>query len=262
LLNDNATASVLIVLTLLISMSPFVIAGALAERIGRRPEILAGMLISALSIMPAYSGLLTVGNPMLATLQTTAPVSVYATSTRFDLFASAAELGDATRARDHLAKRGISYSNAPPLEGSELVIPVQDTHIVGFDRKLLQQTLAEAGYPDRSAVTRLESLSDLNSAHVKLTALILSMIVGAGLTYGPGATFLAEVFPTRVRYTALSVWNHITRAWFGGFTPLTAAWLVVSSGDVLAGLWYPVVLMGTAFVLALWVVPETRGHSL
>jgi len=107
-------ASVLIVLALLISMSSVVIAGALAERIGRRTEILAGMLISALSIMPAYSGPLTVGNPMLATLQTAVPVSVYVTSTRFDPFASAAKLGDATRARDHLAKRGISYSNAPP----------------------------------------------------------------------------------------------------------------------------------------------------
>lgn len=262
LLIDNATASVLIVLALLIGMSTFVLAGTLADRIGRRPVILAGMLVSALSIMPAYTGLLTVGNPMLATLQTTAPVSVYATPTRFDPFASAAELDDATRARDYLAKRGISYSNAPPLEGSELVITVNDTRIVGFDRELLQQTLAEAGYPDKSAVTRLESLSDLDSTHVKLIALILIMIVGAGLTCGPGATFLAEVFPTRIRYTALSVPYHITSAWFGGFMPLTAAWLVARSGDVLAGLWYPVVVMSTAFVLALWVVPETRGRSL
>ncbi len=139
---------------------------------------------------------------------------------------------------------------------------MKDSRIVGFDRERLQQALADAGYPDQSAVTRLESLSDLDSTHVKLITLILIMIVGAGLTCGPGATFLAEVFPTRIRYTALSVPYHITSAWFGGFMPLTAAWLVARSGDVLAGLWYPVVVMGTAFVLALWIVPETRGRSL
>jgi hypothetical protein len=243
-------------------MGTFVVAGSLADRIGRRPVILAGMLISALSIMPVYSGLLSVGNPTLATVQITAPVSVHAAPTRFDPFASATELDDATRARDYLAKRGISYSNAPPFEGWELVITVRDLRIEGFDRERLQQALADAGYPDTSAVTRLESISDLDSTHVKLIALILIMIVGAGLTCGPGATFLAEVFPTRIRYTALSVPYHITSAWFGGFMPLTAAWLVARSGDVLAGLWYPVAVMGTAFVLALWIVPETRGRSL
>jgi len=262
LLIDNATASVLIVSALIIGMSAFVLAGTLADRIGRRPVMLAGMLISAVSIIPVYSGLLVVGNPTLATVQTTAPVSVYATPTRFDPFASAAELDEATRARDYLAKRGISYSNAAPLNEADLVIAVNQTRIVGFDRERLQQALVDAGYPDKSSVTRLESLSDLNTVHLTLVGLILIMIVGAGFTCGPGATFLAEVFPTRIRYTALSVPYHLTSAWFGGFMPLTAAWLVARSGDVLAGLWYPVAVMGTAFVLTLWIVPETRGRNL
>ena len=92
--------------------------------------------------------------------------------------------------------------------------------------------------------------------------LILSLIVGAGLTCGPGAAWLAEIFPTRIRYTALSVPYHLTSAWFGGFMPLTAAWLVARSGDVLAGLWYPVIVMSSAFVLALWLMPETRDRQL
>ncbi|MFM7395841.1 MAG: MFS transporter [Gammaproteobacteria bacterium] len=262
LLIDNATASVLIVGALLIGMGTFLLAGTLADRIGRRPVILTGMLISAVSIMPVYSGLLAVGNPTLATVQTTAPVSVYAVPTRFDPFASAAELDEATRARDYLAKRGISYANAAPVDEAALIITANETRIVGFDRERLQQALIDAGYPDTSAVTRLESLADLDVTHLNLVGLILIMIVGAGFTCGPGATFLAEVFPTRIRYTALSVPYHLTSAWFGGFMPLTAAWLVARSGDVLAGLWYPVAVMGTAFVLALWVVPETRGRSL
>jgi hypothetical protein len=107
----------------------------------------------------------------------------------------------------------------------------------------------------------LQRVSDLDVTHWSLVGLILLMIIGAGLTCGPGAGWLAEAFPTRIRYTALSVPYHLTSAWFGGFMPLTAAWLVARSGDVLAGLWYPVAVMAIAFVLALKFVPETRGRE-
>ena len=263
LLIDNATASALIVAALLLGMSVFVAAGALADRVGRRPVMLVGMLLSALSIMPAYSGLMAVGNPDLSRVQITAPVTVYAAPTRFDPFASVTDLDDATRARDYLAKRGISYSNAAPVTNVEpLIITVADQRLVGFDRTALQQALANAGYPEKSAVAPLGSPADLEATHLKLIGLIFLMIVGAGLTCGPGAGWLAEIFPTRIRYTALSVPYHLTSAWFGGFMPLTATWLVARSGDVLAGLWYPVVVMGTTFVLALWLVPETRDSEL
>jgi MFS family permease len=263
LLVDNATASVIIVIALLLGMVFFVGAGALADRIGRRPVMLVGMLLSTVAIMPAYSGLLAVGNPALAAVQASAPVTVYAAPTRFDPFANTSELDDATRARDYLAKRGISYRNAPPVaSGESLAITVADTRLTGFDREALQQALAAAGYPQRSAVTPLSQPGDLDATHLKLVGLILLMILGAGLTCGPGAGWLAEIFPTRIRYTALSVPYHLTSAWFGGFMPLTAAWLVARSGDVLAGLWYPVAVMGSAFILALWLVPETRDREL
>jgi hypothetical protein len=225
--------------------------------------MLVGMLLSTVAIMPAYSGLLAVGNPALAAVQASAPVTVYAAPTRFDPFANTSELDDATRARDYLAKRGISYLNAPPVaSGESLAITVADTRLTGFDREALQQALAAAGYPQRSAVTPLSQPGDLDATHLKLVGLILLMILGAGLTCGPGAGWLAEIFPTRIRYTALSVPYHLTSAWFGGFMPLTAAWLVARSGDVLAGLWYPVAVMGSAFILALWLVPETRDREL
>ena len=262
LLIDNATASLMIVIALLLGMGFFVGGGALADHVGRRPVMLAGMLLSALAIMPAYSGLLAVGNPALAAVQASAPITLYAAPTRFDPFAGAADLDAATRARDYLAKRGISYANAAPLDGEPLVITVAGTRLVGFDRETLQQTLTDAGYPERSAVTSLSNVADLDATHLKLIGLILLMILGAGLTCGPGAGWLAEIFPTRIRYTALSVPYHLTSAWFGGFMPLTAAWLVARSGDVLAGLWYPVAVMGSAFVLALWLVPETRDREL
>ena len=263
LLIDNATASTLIIIALLLGMAAFVGAGALADRIGRRPVMLTGMLLTTLIIMPAYSGLLAIGNPALANAQVAAPITVFAEPTRFDPFANPGELDDATRARDYLAKRGISYTNAPARSaGAPLVIAVAETRLVGFDRDALARALAAAGYPEKSAVRPIESVGDLEARHFSLIGLILLMILGAGLTCGPGAGWLAEIFPTRIRYTALSVPYHLTSAWFGGFMPLTAAWLVARSGDVLAGLWYPVAVMGGAFVLALWLVPETKDHDL
>ena len=262
LLIDNATASTLVVVALLIGMVAFVGAGALADRIGRRPVMLAGMLLTALVIMPAYSGLLAVGNPALAAAQAASPVTVFAAPAKFDPFATG-ELDEATRARDYLAKRGISYRNAPARAASQpLVIAIAETELVGFDRAVLARTLAAAGYPEKSAVRALERPDDLEARHFSLIGLMLVMIVGAGLTCGPGAGWLAEIFPTRIRYTALSVPYHLTSAWFGGFMPLTAAWLVARSGDVLAGLWYPVAVMGVAFALACWLVPETKDRNL
>ncbi|MFM7434374.1 MAG: MFS transporter, partial [Gammaproteobacteria bacterium] len=139
---------------------------------------------------------------------------------------------------------------------------VAESRLSGFDRDALQGALTAAGYPQRSAVRPIEGMGDINLTHLKLIGLIFLMIVGAGLTCGPGAGWLAEIFPTRIRYTALSVPYPLTSAWFGGFMPLTAAWLVARSGDVLAGLWYPVTVMASAFVLALWLVPETRNREL
>lgn len=261
LLIDTATASAMIMGALLIGISVYVGAGALSDRIGRRPVMLAGMLVTAIVIMPAYQTLLKVGNPELAAAQQRAPITVFAAATRFDPLADPSDIDAATRARDFLAKRGISYTNGEP-QGEELRIRIGDAEWVGFDPVALSTGLAQAGYPQQSAVTPLNSLADLDATHLKIMGLILLMIVGAGLTCGPGAGWLAEIFPTRIRYTALSVPYHLTSAWFGGFMPLTATWLVARSGDVLAGLWYPVIVMSVAFVLGLMFIQETRGREI
>jgi MFS family permease len=262
LLVDSSTTSVMIVVALLLGVPVYAAAGALSDRLGRRPVMLAGMLLAAVAVMPAYSGLLAIGNPELAAAQQRAPVTVHAEPTRFDPFADAAKLDAATRARDYLAKRGISYENAAPLPGTPLSITIAGQRLDGFDRDALGSALAAAGYPTAAATPRIGSLSDLDATHFKLIGLILVMIVGAGLTCGPGAAWLSEIFPTRIRYTALSVPYHLTSAWFGGFMPLTAAWLVARTGDVLSGLWYPIVVMGSCFVLSLFLMKESRGNDL
>jgi hypothetical protein len=95
-----------------------------------------------------------------------------------------------------------------------------------------------------------------------LIALLFGLISSAALTCGPGAAFLAELFPTRIRYTSLSLPYHLTSAWFGGFMPLTATWLVARSGDNLAGLLYPISVTATCLVLSAWLMRETRGAPL
>jgi hypothetical protein len=266
LLVDTATASALIVGALLVGITVYVGAGTLSDRIGRRPVMLLGMALTAVVIMPAYQTMLKVGNPELAMAQDRSPVTVIAAPTRFDPLASPEEIDDATRARDFLAKRGISYTNESPPPATNLKpvlqIRIGETAMQGFDAAMLAERLQEAGYPQRSAVAPISTLGDLNLTHFKIIGLIFVMILGAGLTCGPGAGWLAEIFPTRIRYTALSVPYHLTSAWFGGFMPLTATWLVARSGDVLAGLWYPVVVMSVAFVLGLFFIRETRGQEI
>jgi len=262
LLIDSSTTSIIIVIALLIGVPIYTAAGALSDRIGRRPVMLSGMALAALAVMPAYQGMLTVGNPQLAAAQRAAPVMVYAAPTRFDPFADASKLDAATRARDFLAKRGISYSNAAPLAEAPLTVQIAGRRLEGFDRDALGAALADAGYPTRAATPKLSSPSDLEASHLKLIGWILLMIIGAGLTCGPGAAWLSEIFPTRIRYTSLSVPYHLTSAWFGGFMPLTAAWLVARSGNVLAGLWYPIVVISVCFVLSLFLMKESRGNDL
>lgn len=262
LLVDAGTASLLIVLVLLVGVAAYVGAGALSDRIGRKPVILSGIVVLLVTIFPVYRGLISVGNPALEAAQNSAPVVVLAAPTRFDPFVESAKLDEATRARDFLAKRGISYTNGNPRPDAALVIRIGEREWIGFDREALTDGLAEAGYPTRSAITPVKTLGDLDAGHFALMGLILILIVGAGLTCGPGAGWLAEIFPTRIRYTALSFPYHVTSGWLGGFMPLTATWLVARSGDVTAGLWYPIVVMGVALLVALPLMPETRGRSL
>lgn len=268
---DAGTAAAVLGTAVLAGLVLFLAAGALSDRYGRRPVMLSGMLLTALAVIPAYRTMLDLGNPALAAAQRSAPVTVYAPPTRFDPFASAASLDDATRLRDALAKRGISYTNAPldaaPSIGeargdATVVVTIAAERLTGFDKKRLDAALDAAGYPTASAVAPLKDPADLDKLHLALVGCLLVMILGAALTCGPGAGWLAELFPTRIRYTSLSVPYHLTSAWFGGFMPLTAAWLVARSGDVLAGLWYPVVVMGVMFLLALRWMPETRGSEL
>jgi MFS family permease len=251
---DFATSGLLAGLAMLLGIPLFLGAGALSDRIGRRPVILAGMLLATVVVWPAYHGLQSVGHPAMARSAASAPVVVEAAPTRFSPF-STAKPDAATQVRDLLAKRGISYRNEPARPGTAVVLRVGDVELRDFDAAAINAALAAAGYPAQAS---LPPIGEFPAAHLALVGLLLLLIASAALTCGPGAGFLAELFPTRIRYTSLSFPYHLTSAWFGGFMPLTATWLVARSGDIFAGLVYPIAVTATCFVLALWLMPETR----
>lgn len=254
---DFSTAAMLAGLAMTIGIPMFVGAGALSDRIGRKPVILAGMLLSTLVVMPAYRGLQAIGHPAMAQSAAATTIVVHAAPAQFSPF-STAPPDAAAAARDFFAQRGISYSNEPPLAGAPLVVRIGAQELAGFDRPALLAALANAGFPTAPSLRVITSPFDLDRSHWLLLGLILSMIAGAALTCGPGAALLAESFPTRVRYTSLSFPYHLTSAWFGGFMPLTATWLVARSGDIFAGLVYPITVTATCFVLCIFLLRETH----
>jgi hypothetical protein len=255
---DFLNSGLLAGIAMVIGIPLFLGAGALSDRIGRKPVILAGMLLATVVVWPVYHGLQSVGHPAMARSVQSAPVVVYAAPTRFSPF-STAQPDEATQARDLLAKRGISYRNEPARPDAAVVVRVGDTELRGFDADAINAALAAAGYPGKAS---LPPISEFSGTHATLVALLVLLIASAALTCGPGAGFLAELFPTRIRYTSLSFPYHLTSAWFGGFMPLTATWLVARSGDIFAGLVYPIAVTATCFVLTLWLMPETHRDRM
>ncbi len=255
---DFTTYAVLGTIALTLGIPMFLGAGALSDRIGRKPVMLAGMLLATLVVWPAYHGLQGFGHPAMAGPAAAAPVTVFAGPTDFNPF-STAKPPPATQARDLLARRGVSYRNEPARPDRSLVVRIGGVEIEGFDPVRLNDALAAAGYPVRSS---LPPLSEFSGTHAALIVCLLALIASAALTCGPGAAFLSELFPTRIRYTSLSFPYHLTSAWFGGFMPLTATWLVARSGDIFAGLVYPIAVTAVCFVLALWLMPETHRTEM
>src|SRR5690606_15341847 len=230
--------------------------GWLSDRIGRKPIILAGCALAAVLYFPLFSALTAAANPALADAQARAPVTVYADpdtcSVQFDPIARAAfaRTGCDT-AKSALAKAGIPYANQATagetvVRIGERELPVADK--ASFDAAL-PGLLAEAGYPAAGETP------ELNTPLVIAILVVLVLLVT--MVYGPIAALVVELFPARIRYTALSLPYHIGNGWFGGFLPTISFAVVAATGDIYAGLWYPVGVAALTFVVGLLFLPET-----
>ncbi|KAA0087362.1 MFS transporter [Trinickia soli] len=268
---DGTSANILIALGLLIGTPFFVFFGSLSDRIGRKPVIMAGCLIAALTYFPLFKALTHYANPALEAAEQRAPIVVVANpdecSFQFNPVGTAKFTSSCDIAKSALAKSGLNYANVAAPAGTQAQIKVGDTVIDTYDGKAadakdkattfdktLAGTLKSAGYPAKADPAQL---------NWPMTVAILTLLViYVTMVYGPIAAMLVEMFPTRIRYTSMSLPYHIGNGWFGGFLPATAFAIVAAQGNIYSGLWYPVVVAMVTFVIGMLFVKETKDSNI
>lgn len=255
---DPVAANLLLGGALLMGSPFYVLCGRLSDRIGRKPVMLAGMLASSLTLFPLFKGLTHYANPQLAEAVRANPV-VVASDPRtcgfqFDPLGQRRNASDCDKAKALLSKMGVPYSNLRLPAGAAIEIKVGSGLLTGFDSQALQSALKAATYPYRA---------DLAQTNIGMVlVLLVALVVLATMVYGPLAAALVETFPTRIRYTALSVPYHVGVGWIGGLLPTVAFSLVVATGNIYYGLWYPVVIAAVSFLIGLRYMKETRGQDI
>ncbi|HVV64272.1 MAG TPA: MFS transporter [Rhizomicrobium sp.] len=246
----------------------------LSDRVGRKPVMLFGLALAAVGFIPGFQMLAQAANPALADAAQKSPIVVVAApgdcSLQFDLIGKAKFVSSCDIAKSALASAGVPYDNALSpgahpasvrIARESLVAPdgskMSATELVSAKARFgarLETMLARAGYPRSAASDRIDV--------GRVLLYLMIFIVAATALYGPQAAALVELFPTRIRYTALSVPYHIGVGWFGGFLPATAFAIVAATGDIYAGLWYPVVIAAAGFFATLLFIPETRNRDI
>ncbi|AYZ66193.1 MFS transporter [Burkholderia multivorans] len=268
---DGSSANILIAIALLIGTPFFVFFGSLSDRIGRKPIILAGCLIAALTYFPLFKALTHYANPQLELATMKAPITVVADpatcSFQFNPVGTSKFTNSCDIAKSALAKAGLNYENVAAAAGTNAQIKVGDTVIDAYDGKAadakakgaafdktLAATLKSAGYPAKA---------DPSQLNWPMTIVILTiLVIYVTAVYGPIAAMLVEMFPTRIRYTSMSLPYHIGNGWFGGFLPATAFAIVAAQGNIYSGLWYPIVIALATFVIGLLFVKETKDSNI
>ncbi len=249
---DFKLSYLLVAVALLIGTPFFVFFGRLSDRIGRKPVLVIGCLLAALTFIPIFKGLTHYANPALGDYEDRAAVTVAARDCHFNIFAKPSTPCD--RAKDFLTKAGLSYTSLPPAGDAEVLTTIAGEKLTGFDEATYKQALETSGYPVKADPARM------NKPMTVLLLVILMLYVT--MVYGPIAAFLVELFPTRIRYSSMSLPYHIGNGWFGGFLPFIAAALVVRAGDIYYGLWYPIVVALGTGIVGLIFMRETRDVDL
>lgn len=274
---DGPTANLMIAASLLIGTPFFIVFGALSDKIGRKPIIMAGCLIAALTYFPLFKALAETANPELAAAQAKNKVVVVADpetcSFQFNPTGVAKFTSSCDIAKQVLAGRSVSYENEAVAAGSVAQIEIGDKVIPSFEsaglppadvtskdaefKAAVAAALKDAGYPAEA-----QPIPFMGSAWWTIVAILSLMVVYVAMVYGPIAAMLVELFPTRIRYTSMSLPYHIGNGWFGGLLPATGLAIVAQTGNMYSGLWYPIVFASITFVVGMLFVGETKDVDI
>jgi MFS family permease len=269
---DGTTAGILITFALLLGTPFFIFFGWLSDKIGRKPILLAGCLIAAITYFPLFGQIAKTANPKLTSAIDTVKVNLMADpatcGTLFDPVGVRTFTTPCDVARRTLATNSIHYELANGPAGSPLAAKVNGADVPTTDNNgnAVVAAAQAAGYPKAGDPTILKtptiggSLSD--SRALTLIGLLFILVVYVTMVYGPIAAMLVELFPTRIRYTGMSLPYHIGNGWFGGFLPPTAFAIVAATGNIYQGLWYPIVVALMTFVVGLIFIPETKDRDI
>ncbi len=252
---DYLTAYILIAASLLIATPFFIVFGSLSDRIGRKWIILIGCLLGALTFFPLFKALTHFVNPGLEQYAASTPITVAADDCKMHIFPTPKTVfSPCDKAKDFLTKAGLSFTSAPAVPGETVVTKLGTTELKGYDEDKYKAALKASGYPATPDKARI---------NYPMTLLVLVILVlYVTMVYGPIAAFLVELFPTRIRYTSMSLPYHIGNGWFGGMLPLLATALVASRGNIYAGLWYPVIVAAVTFVIGALFLRETKDRDI
>jgi MFS family permease len=268
---EGPTANTILAIALVISTPFYLIFGSLSDRVGRKPIILVGFLLAALTYFPLFKGLTHYINPALETAQANAPIVVRADprecSFQFNPVGTANFTSSCDIAKGALSRAGLNYRNEVASPGEIASITVGATTVSSYDGRVTNaKTRAKAFDSDLHALLQSKGYpakADTSQIDMPMAILLLAilMIYGA-MVYGPIAAMLVEYFPTRIRYTSMSLPYHIGNGWFGGFLPASAFAIVAAQGNIYSGLWYPVVVAVSSLLVGIVFVRETRGTDI
>ncbi len=276
---DGKTANLLMTAALVLGSPFFVVFGALSDRIGRKVVIMGGMLLAIIFYIPntpvsIFNNLTHFANPALEKAMATAPATITADvnecTFQFNPTGTAKFTSSCDIAKQVMASNSASYSTIPAPAGSTAVVKIGDAEITGYSasglapadvkakdaefKKAIREALNAAGYPAKADPSQMN--------YFMLTILLTILVVLATMVYGPIAAMLVEMFPTRIRYTSMSLPYHIGNGWFGGLLPTISFALVAQNGNIYYGLWYPIIIAAMTLVIGTLFIKETKDVDI